>query len=138
MKRQIETIDYQHLATLAKDNGITFELLCKRAENGARTEAELLGESPRQPNADWLTTPQAAECISMTYSTFVSTLMGGELDYYGIAYRSRSRVKPKGRRGCGVLYSRVDLDEIVRIRKAIGSSTIAALRVFQAKRKGLI
>lgn len=138
MKREIESIDYQQLARLATDNGINFELLCKRAENGARSETELLGKSPRQPTADWFTTPQAAERLSMTYSTFVSTLMGGDLDYYGIAYRSRSRVKAHGRRGCGVLYSRVDLDEIVRLRKAIGSSTIAALRVFQAKRKGLI
>ncbi len=138
MKQSIRDINYEHLAVLAKDNAANFELLCKRAEEGARTDAELLGSCIRQPDSKWLTTPQAAERLAMTYSTFVSTLMAGELDYFGIEHRSRSRIKPKGRRGCGVLYKCSDLDEIVRVRQVLKSSNIAALRVFQAKRQGLL
>lgn len=138
MKQEIGAINYEHIATLAENNGVKFECLCSRAENGAQTDSELLAGSLRQPNADWLTTEQAARHLAMTYSTFVSTLMDGDLEYYGIHYRSRSRIKPEARRGCGVLYDRHDLDEVMRLRRAIGSSTIAALRVFQAMRKGLI
>lgn len=138
MKPAIRTIDYDHIASLAKDNGANFEHLCKRAEEGAWTDEELLGSTIRQPDERWLTTPQAAERVSMTYSTFVSTLMGGDLNYFGIRHRSRSRIKPNARRGCGVLYDRYDLDEIVRIRRILKSSNMAALRVFQAKRKGLL
>ena len=138
MKQLIRSIDYNRIAALAKANGANFERLCKRAEEGARTDAELLGSCIRQPNSDWLTTPKAAEYLSMTYSTFVSTLMGGDLDYFGIRYRSRSRVNPSSRRGCGVLYDRSDLEEIVRLRRVLQSSNMAALRVFQAKRKGVL
>jgi len=138
MKQAIRTIDYNHIATLAKNNGANFERLCKRAEEGARTDAELLGSCVRPPNENWLTTPQAADRLAMTYSTFVSTLMAGELDYFGIRYKSRSRINPKSRRGCGVLYHCRDLDEIVRIRKILKSSNMAALRVFQAKCQGLL
>lgn len=138
MKQETNAIDYEHIAKLAEKNGANFEKLCGRAENGARTDSELLGESLRQADANWLTTQQAASHLAMTYCTFVSSLMGGELNCYGIRYRSRSRIKPNGRRGCGVLYCRSDLDEIIRLRRAIGSSSMAALRVFQAMRKGLI
>ena len=37
-----------------------------------------------------------------------------------------------------MLYKRSDLDDIVRLRRAIGSNTVAALRVFQAIKKGVI
>lgn len=138
MKQAIQSINYRRIAALAEANGASFERLCKRAEEGARTDAELLGSCVRQPNDQWLTAPQAAEQLSMTYSTFVSTLMDGDLDYFGIRHRSRSRIKPSARRGCGVLYYRGDLDEIARIRRVLKSSNVAALRVFQAKRKGVL
>ncbi len=132
-------IDYARIATLAEVNDIPFESLCERAEeDGARTDQELLKGFLRQPNADWLTTPDAAKHIAMTYSSFMSTMMSAELDYYGITFKSRSRTKPNGKRGCGVLFKRSDLDDVVRLRHAIGSTTIAALRVFQAIKKGVI
>lgn len=135
MKPTIKEINYHRIAKLAERNGANFERQCKRAEEGAQTEEDLLGSCVRPATFDWLTTPQAAEYLSMTYSTFVSTLMDGELDYFGIRYHSRSRVKTNARRGCGVLYSRADLVEVARIRQVLNSSQIAALRVFQAKGK---
>ena len=132
-------IDYNHLATLADANDISFEQLCRRAEEtGACTDKDLLKGFLRQPNEDWLTTTNAAKHIAMTYSSFMSVMMSSELDYYGIEFKSRSRTKPNGKRGCGVLFKRSDLDDIVRLRHAIGSNTRAALRVFQAIKKGVI
>lgn len=139
MNTPTTAINYDQLAKLAKTHNISFEKLCRRAEEtGARTDTDLLKGFLRQPNKDWLTTPDAAEHIAMTYSSFVSTMMHSDLPYFGIECKSRSRKKPKGRRGCGVLYKRSDLDDIVRLRRAIGSNTVAALRVFQAIKKGVI
>jgi len=139
MSKPLSPIDYDRLAALAEANGLSFERLCQRAEaTGARSDTELLAGFLRQPSEEWLTTPQAAAHIAMTYSSFMSTMMSSELDYFGIEYKSRSRVKPNGKRGCGVLFRRSDLDDIVRLRRAIGSSTRAALRVFQVVKKGVL
>lgn len=139
MNTPTTAIDYDRLAQLAKDTGVAFDRLCRRAEeDGARTDQELLKGLLRQPNAEWLSTPDAALHISITYTSFVSTMMRGDLPCFGIECKSRSRNNPNSRRGCGVLYKRSDLDDVVRLRRAMGSSTVAALRVFQAVKKGVI
>lgn len=139
MRESNESVDYAFVAKVAERNGAPFERLCERAETkGARTEKELLGAFPRQPNERWLTTPQAAEYLNVSYSSLVSKLMKGDIDAFGIRVRSRSRVNPNARRGCGVLYNKIDLDEVKRIRRAISGSLLAALKVFQAKKRGLI
>ena len=139
MSQEISTIDYDWIAEIAEANGIAFDRLCKMAETkGARTEAELLGTTLRPATKDWLTTPQAAEALHTTYSSLVSALMDGRLPYYGIDYRSRSRVKPNGKRGCGVLFARTDVEEVKRLRGVLGTTLKGALRVFQAKRENLI
>jgi len=139
MRESNQKIDYKYLASVAERHGQDFEKICERAEKkGARTEAELLRGFLRQPNDQWLTTPQAAEHLSVTYSSLVGTLMKGDLEYFGIRVRSRSRKNPKARRGCGVLYNKEDLDEVKNIRSAIAGSLNSALRVFQAKKAGLI
>ena len=66
MSNAISDIDYDHLATLAERNGVRFEKVCERAENGAQSDAELLGNSVRSPDADWLTTSQAADYLAMS------------------------------------------------------------------------
>jgi hypothetical protein len=139
MSQDIRAIDYDWLATLAKRHDVPFERLCKRAEkHGARTEDELLVEGLLPPTRDWLTTPQAASVLALTYSSFVSALMGGRLPYFGLDHRSRSRTKPNARRGCGVLFKRKDVEEVRRLRRVLGVSAKTALRVFQAKREDLL
>lgn len=139
MQQTIMDIDYERLAHLAKANDIPFDKLCERAEQGAPcTDAELLKGFLRHPTADWFTTPQASERLCVSYTSFMSMMGGSELEYYGIAYKSRSRSKPNAKRGCGLLFKRADLDDVLRLRRVLGSNTIAALRVFQAIKKGVI
>jgi len=139
MSQDISAIDYDWLAQLAKRHDVPFEHLCKRAEqHGARTEDELIVDGLMPPTRDWLTTPQAANVLALTYTSFVSALMGGRLPYFGIDHRSRSRNKPNARRGCGVLFKRTDVEEVRRLRRVLGVSAKTALRVFQAKREDLL
>ena len=139
MSQDITAIDYDWLAKLARRYDVPFENLCKRAEqDGARTEDELIVGGLVPPTREWLTMPQAANVLALTYSSFVSALVGGRLPYFGIDHRSRSRTKPNARRGCGVLFKRKDVEEVRRLRRVLGVSAKTALRVFQAKREDLL
>lgn len=101
-------------------------------------EPEILDSIRRPASADWLTTKQAAAYLSMTYSSFISSLSDGELPYYGLKWKSRSPVKSTSRRGCGVLWLRSDLDDVIRLRRAMKRGTKPALTVFQMLRKGVL
>lgn len=140
MSSLIQEIDYGRLARLSEESGVPFENLCRRAEErGASTDVELLEKRGLvSPTSEWLITKAAAAKLGTSYTSFVKSLNGGQLANFGVRSRSRSKKNPDGRRGCGVLWWRRDLDEVVRLRDSIGVSTRVALRIFQAKRLGLL
>lgn len=138
MATAINAIDYRHPLALTESRGKPYERLRVRAEDDAQVDDEPVTRELHQPDARWFTMPQAAEHLGIRYGSFHSAMSGAELDYYGIRFRSRSLRKTNARRGCGVLFDRRDLDDVVNLREALGCSLSNALRVFQAMRKGLI
>jgi len=131
----VNQIDYAHLAHLAETSRVPFHTLCQRAEKGESME-DYVQEDPRE----WVDYHEAAKILSMSYSSLASTFTSHHClaDYFGVKWRSKSRNNPKSKRGCGVLFKREDLVRITEIKKVIGISQFAALKVFQAMRLGNI
>lgn len=113
------------LHDIAASNGMDFEVVAARHDNGKRGE-RLLGILA--PDADWLDTDDAAQLLCVRRDT----LFSGELSQV-IRCRSRSR-KGKGPRGCGLLWSREDLERVMQIRRCCRIGLAAAARVMAALR----
>ena len=130
----INGIDYDNLAEMAETSRVSFETLCKRAERGlplAHTEEQ----SP-----DWVGYQEAAKILRTSYGHLagVFTSKEMELEYWGIKWKTRSLVKPQGKRGCGVLFYKPDLIVVANIKKYTHMSIMNALRVYQAMEGGHI
>jgi len=130
----INGIDYDHLAAVSESSGVQFHTLCQRAEKGLPIR-DLVGEDD-----EWVNYKSTAKILDSAYGSLASTLTSAhcELDYYGIRWKSRSRVKKSGKRGCGVLFKRADLIVIRNIKTHAHLSLTSALKVFQAMQLGRI
>lgn len=130
----IKSIDYAKLADIAQTSRISFETLCKRAEKGQPLN-HMESEDP-----DWVGYYEASDILMTKYASLASSLTHctKEIDYFGIGWKTKSKVKPKGKRGCGVLFYRADLVMVAKIKRGARLSTLAALRVFQAMQMGRI
>lgn len=126
----IRSIDYEKLANMSAVEGVPFEKLCERAEKG-RPLRNLVA-----PTEEWIDYREAAKVINCQYGSIASYFTDdrAEVDYWGIEWKTRS-TNPNvkfGKRGCGVLFKRSDVERVAQIRRAAGISTAAALRVFEA------
>jgi len=132
----INQIDYHHLAKMSSATGIPFDTLCERAERGEN----LVERALRQPDNEWLTYEQAAKMLFTSISSLsgVLTHPTRTLEYWGIEWQTRSKTKSKGKRGCGVLFSKKDLLQIKAIKQATKLQLLTTLRVFQAMKQGRI
>lgn len=130
----INGIDYDYLATIAETSRVPFHKLCERAEKGLPIR-NMIGA-----DEEWVDYRGASEILRYKYNTLAGTLTSpdADLEYWGIKWKTRSRVKPMGKRGCGVLFKRSDLVLVNQIRKHTHLSLKAALRVHQAMVQGLI
>jgi len=130
----INGIDYDDLARRAETSRVPFHILCKRAEKGQPIENTL------SPDPDWVDYHDAAKIVGCRYHTLAGTLTDPtvEIEYWGIKWKSRSKVNPKSKRGCGVLFYKPDLVVIANIRKYAHLSIKSALKVFQAMEGGHI
>lgn len=129
----INGIDYDNLARMAEQHRVPFHVLCERAEMGR----PLLNK--KVEDLEWIGYQMAAEILGSTYQGLASLFTYKcELDYWGIEWKTKSMVKPKGKRGCGVLFKRADIVIVKNIRDGAKLSLIAALKVFQAMEQGKI
>ncbi len=130
----IRDIDYAKLAKIADNHRVSFVTLCKRAEKGQPLDY-MNTNSP-----DWVDYNEAADIMSITYASLASAFTNdtSTIEYYGVGWKTKSKTKPKGKRGCGVLFRRADLIIVVNIKKSANLSLGAALRVFQAMKMGEI
>lgn len=140
-------LDFHRIAALADANGIAFEKICERAENGASTDAELIGRSLLPPTRDWITITTACSIVGVTIGTWASAMTyrcdSEHAHYYGVRAKSRSQTKTigpngEGVRGCGVLLYRADIERIQHIREAVGVRFTTALKIFDAEKAGRI
>ena len=132
----INEIDYDYLADLAKNNRVPFHKLCQRAEKGL----PLLGVVQKDLD-EWVGYAMAAKLLCSRLPTVHSaftTNNGMEIEYWGVEWKSRSLIKPKGKRGCGVFFKRQDILAINNIRLGAHVSLICACKVFQAQKQGRI
>jgi len=130
----INNIDYDNLAHIAKTSRVPFHVLCQRAEKGQSLNT-LVEEDPNE----WVAYPMTAKLLCTTRtSLFALFTQQNDIDYWGIEWKSRSLIKPKGKRGCGVLFKRADINFINTVRVGAHISLMAALKVFQAIRQGKI
>jgi hypothetical protein len=143
--RKANGLDFHKLAALADANGVAFEIVCKRAENGASTDAELIGRSLLPETHDWIKIDTACGILGIAIHTWASAMTyragGYTAHYYGIRAKSRSQhltIGPNGEgvRGCGVLLCRVDIERVRHIQKATGIQFTTALKVFDAEKAG--
>jgi hypothetical protein len=143
---RVRTINYARLAEMAEEHSLPFEKLCKHAENGCDSEAAILqrfGTLP--PSENWITIDTACAILGIKVSSFYCSISRNG-HYSGIAWRSRSRKhaaggmtakgNPVGRRGCGVLFKRTDIERLRDIKRAAGISYMAAGKVFHAMQCG--
>lgn len=130
----IKDIDYKYLADIALTSRISFEKLCERAEKGQPLD-HMTSDNP-----NWVNYNEAADIMSISYASLASAFTNKtpKIEYYGIKWKTKSKVKPKGKRGCGVLFYRADLVVVVNIKKNANLSLGAALRVFQSMEMGEI
>ena len=128
----INGIDYDNLAKIAETSRVPFHVLCERAESGKPIERTKRGDE------EWTDYHEAAEILNCNYTHLAGVLTDSEqeLEYWGIKWKTRSRVKPQGKRGCGVLFKRADLVLVGRIRRYAHLSLKGALRVNQAMVQG--
>ena len=129
----IKDIDYKMLAAMAQTGRISFEVLCKRAEEGKPLSEE------KTVDPDWVDYHEAAAILGATYLSLTGSFTdpSAVIDYFGIHWQSKSKTLSKGKRGCGVLFYRADLIVIRNIKQA-GFQLRTALRIFQAMERGLI
>lgn len=123
-----QNIDYLHLARIAKKEQIPFEKLCERAETG-RPLRTLVA-----PDEEWITYQETADILCSTITAMAGnfTHPHAEIEYWGIQWKSRSKLKDGAKRGCGVLFYRYDIQRVAQIKRAAGIGTLTALRVFEA------
>ena len=145
---RIRSINYSRLAEMADEHGLPFEQLCEHAENGCNSEAAILANFGRlAPSENWITIDTACAILGTKVSTFYCAI-SRHGHYSGIAWKTRSRVKtentltakgnPTGRRGCGVLFKRADVERLRDIRRTVRISYAAAAKVFHAMQQGKI
>jgi len=135
-KSLIRTIDYNHLAELEKKTGVPFDLLCERAENGATSDDELISRLGIHPPTDtWLLHWQACAVLGINKAAFYGAIARNG-HYSGIQWKSRSKVKSTGKRGCGVLFHRDDLEQLRHIKVTADIAWPAAAKVFHAMQRG--
>lgn len=135
----VNQIDYEKLANMAREENVPFERLCRNAERG------LPMRTLKPTTEDWIDYKGVSEILHCSYGTLSSHFTNNnrglrELEYWGIEWKTRSLNDgvSEGKRGCGVLFKRTDISKVMRIRKVAGLGILAALRVFQAQRKGLL
>jgi len=128
----INGIDYDNIAQISKESGVPFHVLCQRAEKGEKLQGGRMIEDPMV----WVGYDMAGRLLGAKSLATSFTQGNPELDYWGIEWKTRSLVKPKGRRGCGVLFKRADIAKVNEIRAGANLSITAALKVFQAMKQG--
>jgi len=89
----------------------------------------------RQPNAEWITTPQVAELLSISTCTWTQAVRPTN-DYMGLRNRVRGTRGKVSARGQGWLWDRRDVLLVLHIRRSVKCSTTMALRIFRAHRLG--
>lgn len=132
----INGIDYDNLAHIAETSRVPFHVLCERAEKGKPLHHEV-----RESSMEWVGYQEAAQLLYSPQTTIASaftTNSGMQLEYWGIEWKTKSLIKPKAKRGCGVLFKRADIIVVNNIRIGAHISLIAALKVFQAMEQGKI
>lgn len=129
--QQLNGIDYERLDRIASMHGLSYSTLCIRAEKGTLPNLDHL-EDER-----YVDYKGAAKIICVAEQSIYRDLTDSRrervLDYWGIRWVSKSLNNPKSKRGCGVLFFREDLEEVMRLRHELGLNTVIALRIFQAK-----
>jgi len=127
----VNGVDYTKIASIAEQTGVSYDVLCQRAEKGERILVE--------PSDGWVDYKKAANLLSVEYTSLAGQLSQNcELEYFGIEWKTLSIVKPKGKRGCGVLFKKADIERVNEIRRGARLGLVAALRVFQAMKQGKI
>lgn len=130
-------IDYVKLERISAAEGIPFETLCERVEEGRplRTLEPI--------TRDWIGYKEVAEILHCSYGTLASHMTNDckgcrELEYWGVDWKTRSMNEniAEGKRGCGVLFKRSDIEKIMHIRTSARIGIINSLKVFQAMHQG--
>ncbi len=141
--RKANGLDFQRLEELANTSqGVTFDIVLRRAMNGVTDEDELARPSMIPATPDWLTIPDACAVLCAKPGTLAGIWHKHPTAlYWGIRAKTRStKVKlerhGKGARGCGLLLYRPDLERVMEIKRAAGLSLTNALRVFCAESEG--
>ena len=124
----INGIDYDRLALMAAEESIPFDKLCERAENGQPLRSLV------KPDEEWIDYQTASNILCSTINAMAGNLTHphAEVEYWGIQWKSRSKLKDGAKRGCGVLFNRYDIQRVAQIKRAAGIGTLTALRVFEA------
>lgn len=132
INESIADIDYDHIAMLAKRHNLSFDRLARNAEKGATTDADIMGGIGLvPPSDDWLTLTQSCILLGMMTGTFYcSVAVQGH--YSGLRWKSRSKKLAAGKRGCGVLFHRAELEMLRTIKVEARISWIAAAKVNHA------
>lgn len=95
----------------------------------------LPGPAMLEPDAEWMLTVDAAKALSLTTGA-LSSLACDEPHFFAIRRKPRSTAAPgKTGRGCGLLYSRADVEAVQRIRRECRLTVRSAIRVFAAMRE---
>jgi len=130
----INGIDYDNIAHISDKTGVPFHVLCLRAEKGEKLQGGRAIEDPMV----WIGYGLAGRLLGTKCTSVASVMTQGkpELEYWGVEWKTRSLVKPKGKRGCGVLFKRADIVKVNEIRLGAHISLTAALKVFQAMKQG--
>lgn len=128
----VNGVDYTKVAAIADQTGISYNVLCKRAERGERMLLEV--------DDNWVDYRGAADVLSVQYHSLAGQLSQKcEIEYFGIEWKTRSMNNAKeGKRGCGVLFKKADLERVAEIRAGAHLGLFAALKVFQAMKQGRI
>ena len=136
-------VDFNKIAALADKNHLMFDRVLRNAEKGARTDDELLkGLGRILPTHDWILIDTACQILGLRLSSFSGSIASKD-DYSGIAWKSRSRAvtitgNGQGRRGCGVLLSRIDCEALRDLKRVCRISYQAAAKVFRQLQLGTI
>ena len=89
----INSIDYEHIAHIAKESGVPFHVLCLQAEKGEKIQGGRALEDPMV----WVGYGIAGRLLRARSLPSAFTQGNPELEYWGIEWKTRSLVKPKGK-----------------------------------------
>lgn len=124
----VSEINYERLADLSDRYGVPFHVLCGRAENGTISEDELVGRPKYLTANGWITTKQAAEIMGVKdiYSVMNST--DGH-DHFGLEVRKKCP---------GIMVRRDEITEVRRLHDLLKLGWQNTMRVFRAKKEGIL